>query len=444
MTRSGPSEKEARIPDPQDWASLGGLIAPTDPFLDEAARSGAAAVTWMTRRDRKTQREPRLRAHRIGIRGVTIGLFMLASFGTQALAEGIWISAAELAGKPMSGSAWDALEAAAEGDLGSPDVGNYNSLHDTRTLAVALVYARAGGAALRVKARDAILAAVGTESTTTQAVQPCRNLVSYVISADLIDLAAFDPAGDTTFRAWIDAIRYVVWPDGSMIEEDDERANNHGRMCGMSRAAIAVYLGDVVELENAARVFAGLLGDTTVYDDFKWKHDLSWQHDEAQPVGINPVGAVKQGLSIDGALPEEMRRGGGFAIPPSPTGYPWEALQGILVEAVILERAGYPAFEWSDQAILRAVQFMERLDNAYPADDWWATGDDTWSPWLVNAVYGTAFPTRPAAMGKCMGWTDWTHGPGPVAVPLLSGQGLGWIMAMLLVAGSLGRVSRTR
>ena len=259
-----------------------------------------------------------------------------------------------------------------------------------------------------------------------------------MISADLIDLSGLDPAGDAIFRSWIDAIRFVVWPDGSMIEEDDERANNHGRMCGMSRAAIAVYLEDVVELENAARVFAGVLGDRTVYDGFVWKHDLSWQNDEALPVGINPVGSIKQGLSIDGALPEAMRRGGPFAIPPSPTGYPWEALQGILVEAVILDRAGYDAFEWSDRAILRAVEFLERLDDQFPTGDWWARGDDTWSPWLVNAVYETDFATSPAVMGKCMGWTDWTHAPDVEAtpgVPALSIWALGVLGMILLRTG---------
>jgi hypothetical protein len=234
----------------------------------------------------------------------------VAAAESTANVDGIWISAVELADKPMSGPAWDALEAAANGDLGLPDVGAFDSKHDTLTLAVALVYARTDDAFYRTKARDAILSAIGTESTTVQAVQLCRNVVSYVISADLIDLSGLNPLGDTAFRTWIDQIRFVVWPDGSMIEEDSDRANNHGRMCGMSRAAIAVYLEDWGELDSTAQVFAGFLGDRQTYDDFAWKHELSWQNDETNPVGINPVGSEKQGLSIDGALPEKMRRGG--------------------------------------------------------------------------------------------------------------------------------------
>jgi hypothetical protein len=236
--------------------------------------------------------------------------------------------------------------------------------------------------------------------------------VPYVITADLIDLASYDPAFEATFRDWIDQMRFVKWPDGTMIAEDEERTNNHGRMCGMARAVIAVYLGDQAELDRTAAVFRGFLGDQAVYDGFNWDNDLSWQADETNPIGVNPVGAVKQGFQIGGALPEEMRRGGPFEFPPIQTGYPWEALQGALVEAVVLERAGYfDVFEWSDQAILRIVQFVEQLDTEYPADGWWATGDDTWVPWVINKTYGTNFKTEDANHGKCMAWTDWTHAP---------------------------------
>jgi hypothetical protein len=125
-------------------------------------------------------------------------------------------------------------------------------------------------------------------------------------------------------------------------------------------------------------------------------------------VGINPVGATKDGFVIDEALPEEMRRGCAFQIPPCHTGYPWGALQGIVVEAMILYRQGYDVWSWEDKAILRAVQFLYDLHLQYPEAGWWAKEDDTWVPWVVNNVYGTDFPTEPAQIGKNMGWTDWT------------------------------------
>jgi hypothetical protein len=36
----------------------------------------------------------------------------------------------------------------------------------------------------------------------------------------------------------------------------------------------------------------------------------------------------------------------------------WTALQGVLVQAVILHRAGYAVWHWQDRAILRAVQWL--------------------------------------------------------------------------------------
>ena len=120
-------------------------------------------------------------------------------------------------------------------------------------------------------------------------------------------------------------------------------------------------------------------------------------------MGVNPLGATKDGYRIDGALPEEMRRGDSFQFPPASTGYAWEGLQGAVVQAEILHRAGYDAWEWNDRAMLRAVEFLYSID-------WAPTDDDLWIPWLIDARYGTNFASivsdRP---GKLMGWTAWTH-----------------------------------
>ncbi len=174
-------------------------------------------------------------------------------------------------------------------------------------------------------------------------------------------------------------------------------------MAGASRAAIAAYLGDRQELDRAAQVFKGWLGDRASYAGFIYGSDLSWQFDPNNPVGVNPVGAMKGGHDIDGAMPEEMRRGASIAWPPVYTGYPWEGLQAAVVTAEILFRAGYDAYNWEDQALLRAVQWLYR-------NDFGAVGDDLWTPWLIDARYGTHFATDVAAThGKLMGWTAWTH-----------------------------------
>ncbi len=106
---------------------------------------------------------------------------------------------------------------------------------------------------------------------------------------------------------------------------------------------------------------------------------------------------------MDGLLPDDQRRAGTFTWPPPCENYVWEALQGAVVSAEMLTRAGYPAFLWEDRAILRAVQWL--YDHDCPA-----TGDDEWLPALVNAAYGTDFPGGDRPHGKGMGFTQWTHG----------------------------------
>jgi hypothetical protein len=141
-----------------------------------------------------------------------------------------------------------------------------------------------------------------------------------------------------------------------------------------------------------------------VYAGFTYG-DLDWQCNPGQPVGINPAGCTRNGHSIDGVLPDDQRRGGGFVWPPPQENYVWEALQGAIVQAELLTRAGYPAWQWENQALRRAINWLHEQAN-YPA-----AGDDSWQPWLFNHTYGTNFPAPlPSSPGKGMGWTDWTHG----------------------------------
>ena len=82
----------------------------------------------------------------------------------------------------------------------------------------------------------------------------------------------------------------------------------------------------------------------------------------------------------------------------------WEALQGLLAQAVILDRAGYPVWGWQDRALLRATRWLHEV-NSFPA-----TGDDTWLPDIVNRHYATSFPVPTTTIaGKNFGFTDWTH-----------------------------------
>jgi hypothetical protein len=106
-----------------------------------------------------------------------------------------------------------------------------------------------------------------------------------------------------------------------------------------------------------------------------------------------------------------MQRGGDFRWPPKRTNYPWGALEGALVQAELLSRAGYDAWGWQDRALLRATQFLLVTDRE--VGGWWAERDDEWMPWLVNHAYGEKFPAAlPARPGKNLGWTDWVYGCG--------------------------------
>ncbi len=318
--------------------------------------------------------------------------------------SGILISAAEIARLPTSGAAWTSLKARADASMGVPNISNQDDNTDQQVLAKALVYARTGTASYRASVVSALRSALGTEAGG-RTLALGRNLPAYVIAADLISLKTADPTFDNgAFRPWLRALLTKALDGRSLISTHEERPNNWGTHAGAARAAIAAYLGDTTQLARTAQVFRGYLGDRTAYAGFKYG-DLAWQCDPSKPVGINPTGCTRNGVEIGGALPEEMRRGGAFAWPPTFTGYAWEGLQGALLQAELLRAAGYDAWNWSDRALLRATKFL------YGRVRWIADGDDQWQPWVIDRRYGTAYrAAAPARTGKNFGYTDWLMG----------------------------------
>jgi hypothetical protein len=232
-----------------------------------------------------------------------------------------------------------------------------------------------------------------------------RNLVGYVLAADLINLRDYSSADDKAFRSWLDEVRgESLGGCANLVECHETHPNNWGTLSGASRIAADIYLGDDSDLEHAATVFRGWVGDRKAYAGFQWD-DVSWQCDPSAPVGINPPGCVKKGRLLDGVLPDDQRRSGAFRWPFRKENYVYTALQGALVQAYLLSRRGYDAFGWSSRALRRAYTWLNVVAS-FPA-----TGNDAWEPWLVNSVYGTHFPApSPAAPGKNVGYTDWTHG----------------------------------
>lgn len=328
--------------------------------------------------------------------------YLLVVAGSEHLpaqTNGIWISAAELAQLPMSGPAWNNLKTEADKPAGTPNLSNQDDPTNVRVLAKALVYARTGIASYRDDVIQACMDAIGTE-VGGRTLALGRELIAYVIAADLVGLP---PDNDAIFRLWLKDVRHKELQGRTLISTHKDRPNNWGTHCGASRVALAIYLNDTTEVANSAKVFKGYLGDRASYAGFTYG-DLDWQVDPGQPVGINPLGAVKQGHSVDGVLPDDQRRAGGFSWPPPKENYVYEGLQGALAQAVILYRQGYDVWNWEEQALLRAFKWLHNEAN-FPAE-----GDDTWEPHLVNYFYGSNFPAPiPSRPGKNVGWTDWTH-----------------------------------
>ena len=317
--------------------------------------------------------------------------------------SGIWISPSELGALPVSGAAWTALKTQADRSPCTPNLSYQSSSCNVVTLAKALVFARTRTETYRTQVLTALKTIIASGTYSGNALALGRELAAYVIAADLIDLKTFAPATDLQWRTKIKELRNARTNEGgTLVECHEYRPNNWGNHCGASRIAVDVYLGDLTDLGRAATVTQGYLGNRTLYAGFKYG-DLSWQADSTRPVGINRKGATKDGHSVDGVLPDDQRRGGSFTWPPPKENYVYEGLQGVLAQALLLSRAGYDVWNWSDKALLRAFKWLH--DQAdYPAE-----GDDTWEPHVINYAYGTAFPAPlPARTGKNVGYTDWT------------------------------------
>jgi hypothetical protein len=312
----------------------------------------------------------------------------------------LWIDPVRLAALPTSGPEWENVLRAAQEPTGAPDLSDQEDPTNVRVLAKALVAARTGDERHRAEVVAACLAAMGTErGGRTLALG--RELAAYVIAADLV--GGIPGERGRAFSEWLASVRHRELGGSTLVRTHETRANNWGTSAGASRVAIAAYLRDERDLERAARVFRGWLGDRSAYAGFRYG-ELWWQADPKRPVGINPPGATRGGRSIDGVLPDDQRRSGPFAWPPPRENYVYGALQGALVQAVILHHAGYDVWSWGDRALLRAFRWLYETA-AFPAE-----GDDAWEPHLVNFYYAAGLPAAvPARPGKIAGWTDWTH-----------------------------------
>lgn len=338
---------------------------------------------------------------------------VLLPFSQASAATGgsLLLSPSELAARPTSGPAWDALVKVAQGSLGTADLTDQNNKHAVRTLGVALVADRTDSATYRSKARAAILAAIGTErvGANNSTLALGRQLGAYVMAADLIGL---DGADDARFRSWLGPLRtevlggHSIWTSLTITHE--KSGNNWGAFAGASRIAASLYLGDTADVARAAAVLRGFLGDRTAWVDPRGLSaaEASWACSTVAFTPINPP-CQKNGIDLDGAIVRDVSRGGDLRWPPGSAGFSYEqeSLQGLIVQAELLSRAGYPAWSWSDRALRRAANFVTRYNG------WNYSSANKHVPWLLNARYGLSLPTQAAGMGRVFGFTDWLYGP---------------------------------
>lgn len=325
----------------------------------------------------------------------------------------LWISPEELAALPTSGPAWESLVATAEdGPRRRRDISCQDSTHNIDTMAVALVAARLDDDRLRRRVRDAIADVIDTERGSTcghdsrnRWLALGRNLTGYVLAADLIGLWDVDPALDERFREWIDPLR--TWsrrdePSLSLADLDSAMPDNWGAHAGASRVAASLYLGDMDDVGRSAASFAEFATDGDGYE-YRDSWDLSWACDPEHPTPINGP-CTRDGNELDGIVVADMRRGDGYRWPPRQTRYPRETIVGRTVQAQLLERAGFPAFDQGDEALRRAGARLLALDAV--DGDWYEPEINAY--WLLDARFG-GFPTEGPAVGRQVAGVDWTH-----------------------------------
>jgi hypothetical protein len=126
--------------------------------------------------------------------------------------------------------------------------------------------------------------------------------------------------------------------------------------------------------------------------------------------------------------PADSKDGG--ALPGiSATGYAWEALQGLVMQAYLLWRCGSDSFAWGDAALERTHRFLY-VTYGLRAQDTWSDAsqsddpaccdgvsdrtqvDDTWVPHIVAALYAPSFLGESELVyggrpGKNCGFADW-------------------------------------
>lgn len=329
-----------------------------------------------------------------------------------------------IAALPTEGEAWSTVLEASRRDLVA-ELRNQDR-SSAAAVAAALVYVRTGDDGLRSRVVAALAQLPGTERDG-RTLALGRQLAGWVIAADLIGYR--DPA----FLDWLDQVRtediggHTRWR--TLLQTHETTASNWGTLAGASRLAASLYVGDRADVDRAADVLKGWLGEEgggawpTLPDGGRRSargflpsgdFDRAWacEYPDWRPVNENCG-------SRSGALVEDISRGASFP-DASDAGlkYSWEAMQGAMLQALLLSADGRTeVWDWGNQALRRAGEFLAR-SGAFEGDNF--NTIHHWVPWVLDAVYDTDLATGPALAGRSFGFTDWLE---PVVVSVTRVEG---------------------
>jgi hypothetical protein len=303
----------------------------------------------------------------------------------------------DVSGLPTSGAAWRRLVEAADADPGEPDITCEQNQrdHPGAALASALIYARTGDEAYRERAIDLIEAAYPTARKCENSILSLgRQLGAYVMAADYVGYR------DPDFVDWLERVRsrnlggHARW--FSLVGTAVDTSNNWGIFALASLTAADAYLGDETGLERDFRIFNAYGGG-----GWSFRRTNDYQRRWACP---------EEGFAINPATCDDPRKEGAAVEDASRTRfprlgqYPAEAAQGYVVQAELLDRQGFAAWDVNDRQVCRNALWRERGDNLnFSNADYYVT-------WMTNARCGLSQRTRSAPMGRIFGFTDWLYG----------------------------------
>jgi hypothetical protein len=329
------------------------------------------------------------------------------------------IPRAELMALPTSGAAWELLVADAVGAWGSADASDQNSKHPRFVLAGALVATRTTDPALRQKVVSAI-ESWWTGPVSSRLLALARQVHGYVMAADLVGYR--DPA----FLDWLSEVRtretgtHGRWRTLSFTAGNS--ANNYGTWSLASLIAIDAFIGDAEALARDWAIYRGYgLPFASGWSGGPFIATADWSErwscvasdgTTRTPIGIN-TGCAPDRAGLDGAPVEDLSRSSSYPVPDA-TGamYAWESVRAMTLQAILLHRAGFDAWNVNDSQLARLVGYLRRTPAEISIDGTlWGYdrySHNGWPRWVLNRFLGTSYPVnRPADGDRAMGYSDW-------------------------------------